>query len=62
MLIFFVCREVKSELVYFAKNKYILFKKELYNGIPNVTVWLVLWRRLYLKTYKLSKFKVLNYG
>jgi hypothetical protein len=31
-----------------------LFKKELYNGIPNITVWRLLRRRLYLKAYKLS--------
>jgi hypothetical protein len=28
-------------------------KKQLYNGIPNVTVWQVLWKRLHLKAYKL---------
>jgi hypothetical protein len=31
-----------------------VFKKELYNGIPNVTVWRVLRRRLHLKVYKVS--------
>jgi hypothetical protein len=30
------------------------FKKELYNGIPNVTVCRVLRKRLHLKAYKLS--------
>jgi hypothetical protein len=30
------------------------FKKELYNGIPNVTLWRVLRELLYLKAYKLS--------
>jgi hypothetical protein len=30
------------------------FQKELYNGIPNVTVWRVLRKRLHLKAYKLS--------
>jgi hypothetical protein len=29
------------------------FKKELYSGIPNVTLWQVLRKRLYLKVYKL---------
>jgi hypothetical protein len=33
---------------------YRVFHKELYNGIPNVTVWRLLRKRLYLKTYKLS--------
>jgi hypothetical protein len=31
----------------------MVFKKELHNGIPNVTVWQVLRKHLYLKTYKL---------
>jgi hypothetical protein len=31
-----------------------VFQKELYNGIPNVTVWRVLRKRLHLKAYKLS--------
>jgi hypothetical protein len=31
-----------------------VFQKELYNGIPNVTVWRVLWKRSHLKAYKLS--------
>jgi hypothetical protein len=30
-----------------------VFQKELYNGIPNVSVWRVLRKRLYLKEYKL---------
>jgi hypothetical protein len=29
-------------------------KKELYNSIPNVTVWRVLRKRWHLKAYKLS--------
>jgi hypothetical protein len=29
------------------------FQKELYNGIPNVTLWRVLRKRLHLKAYKL---------
>jgi hypothetical protein len=33
---------------------YRVFQKELYNGIPNVTVWRVLRKRLHLKAYKLS--------
>jgi hypothetical protein len=32
-------------------------KKEFYNGIPNVTVWLMLRKRLQLKAYKLSIFQ-----
>jgi hypothetical protein len=28
--------------------------KQLYNGIPNVTVWRVLRKRLHVKTHKLS--------
>jgi hypothetical protein len=28
--------------------------KKFYDGIPNVTVWLVLRKRLHLKAYKLS--------
>jgi hypothetical protein len=31
-----------------------VFQKELYNGIPNVTVWRVLRKRLHVKVYKLS--------
>jgi hypothetical protein len=31
-----------------------VFEKELYNGIPNVTVWRVLLKHLHLKAYKLS--------
>jgi hypothetical protein len=31
-----------------------MFQKELYNGIPNVTVWRVLRKHLHLKAYKLS--------
>jgi hypothetical protein len=31
-----------------------VFQKELYSGIPNVTVWSVLRKRLHLKAYKLS--------
>jgi hypothetical protein len=34
--------------------KYRVFKKELYNGILNVTVWRELRKRLRLKAYKLS--------
>jgi hypothetical protein len=33
---------------------YRVIQKELYNGIPNVTVWRVLPKRLHLKEYKLS--------
>jgi hypothetical protein len=33
---------------------YRMFKKELYNGVPNITVWKLLRKRLYLGTYKLS--------
>jgi hypothetical protein len=33
-------------------EQYMVFKKELYNGIPNVTVWRVLRKRLRLKVYK----------
>jgi hypothetical protein len=31
-----------------------VFQKELHNGIPTVTVWRLLRKRLYLKVYKLS--------
>jgi hypothetical protein len=31
-----------------------MFQKELYSGVPNVTVWRVLRKRLHLKAYKLS--------
>jgi hypothetical protein len=31
-----------------------MFQKELYNGIPNVTEWRVLLKRLHLNSYKLS--------
>jgi hypothetical protein len=34
--------------------------KKLYNGIPNVTVWRVLRKRLHLKAYELSMFKILK--
>jgi hypothetical protein len=40
--------EVSSLLI-----KYRVFKKVLYNGIPNVTVWLELRKKLCLKEYKL---------
>jgi hypothetical protein len=32
--------------------KYRVFQKELYKGIPNVTVWLVIWKCLHLKVYE----------
>jgi hypothetical protein len=35
-------------------------QKELYNAIPNVTVWRVLRKRLYLKAYKLSIVQSVN--
>jgi hypothetical protein len=38
----------------FSFNKYRIFKKQLYNGIPNVTVLRVLRKYLNLMTYKLS--------
>jgi hypothetical protein len=31
-----------------------MFQKELYNDIPNITVWQVLRKRLHLKAYNLS--------
>jgi hypothetical protein len=31
-----------------------MFRKELYNGIPNVTVWRMLRKHLRIKAYKLS--------
>jgi hypothetical protein len=34
------------------------FKKELYNGIPNVTVWRVLQKHLRLEAYNYSSLKV----
>jgi hypothetical protein len=33
---------------------YRMFEKELCNGIPNVTVWRMLRKRLYLRAYKVS--------
>jgi hypothetical protein len=33
---------------------YRVLQKELCNGIPNVTVWRVLRKRLHLKAYRLS--------
>jgi hypothetical protein len=36
------------------RKKSRAFQKELYNGIPNVTVWRVLRKTLHLKAYKLS--------
>jgi hypothetical protein len=33
---------------------YRVFRKELYSGIPNVTMWRVLRKRLHLKAYKLA--------
>jgi hypothetical protein len=30
-----------------------MFQKEIYSGIPNVTVWQMLQKRLHLKAYKL---------
>jgi hypothetical protein len=36
---------------------YMVFQKELYNDIPNVTVWRVLRKVLHLKAYKLSIFQ-----
>jgi hypothetical protein len=37
-----------------SQNIYRLFQKELYNGIPNVTVWAVFRKLLQLETYQLS--------
>jgi hypothetical protein len=34
--------------------------KKLYNGIPSVTVWQVLRKRLHLKAYELSIVQVVN--
>jgi hypothetical protein len=34
--------------------EYKVFQTELYNGIPNVTVWRMLRKRLRSKAYKLS--------
>jgi hypothetical protein len=36
------------------KIQYKVFQKELYNGIPNVTMQAVLPKRLNLKAYKVS--------
>jgi hypothetical protein len=38
----------------FASSHCTGFQKELYNSIPNATVWWVLWRRLHLNAYKLQ--------
>jgi hypothetical protein len=35
------------------KQKYRAFQEELYNGIPDVTLWRVLRKRLHLKEYKI---------
>jgi hypothetical protein len=35
-------------------HTYRVFQKELYNGIPNVTVCQVLQKHLHLKVYKVS--------
>jgi hypothetical protein len=42
-----------SQNVFF-RQEYRVFKKKLYNGIPNVTVWQVLWENLHLKMYKVA--------
>jgi hypothetical protein len=34
--------------------EYRVFRKELYSGIPNDTMWRVLLKRVHLKAYKLS--------
>jgi hypothetical protein len=31
-----------------------VFQKEIYNVIPNITVWWVLWKPLHLMAYRLS--------
>jgi hypothetical protein len=36
------------------RSKYRVFQKELYNSIPNVTIWRVLRKGSHLKAYKLS--------
>jgi hypothetical protein len=36
-----------------------VFRKEFYIGIPNVTMWRVLWKRLHLKTCKVSIVNIL---
>jgi hypothetical protein len=38
-----------------------VFKKELYNGIPNVTLWRVLQKRLRSKAYEMSIIKGFEY-
>jgi hypothetical protein len=38
----------------FETQKYRVFQKELYNGIPNITMCGMLQKRLHFKTYKLS--------
>jgi hypothetical protein len=47
---------IKVLAVVFCYKDYIyrMFYKELYNSIPNATVWRVLRKRLHLKAYKLS--------
>jgi hypothetical protein len=37
-----------------------MFQEELYNAIPNVTVWRVLRKRLHLKAYKLLGYEQLE--
>jgi hypothetical protein len=39
-----------------------MFQKQLYSGIPNVTVWRVLRKRLYLKAYELFVVQVVERG
>jgi hypothetical protein len=41
-------------------HKYRAFKKELYNVIPNITLWRVLRKHLHSKAYKLSIVQVVD--
>jgi hypothetical protein len=43
-----------TETIILITLKYNVFQKELYNGIPNVSVWRVSRKPLHLKAYKLS--------
>jgi hypothetical protein len=50
------CSDIINTVIY----KYRMFQKELYSGVPNVTVWRVLRKRLHLKVYKLSVVQVIE--
>jgi hypothetical protein len=51
----FFCNEHSLTYTYSKHIFYAVFQKELYNGIPNVTVWRVSRTRLDLKEYNTLK-------